>query len=133
MWLRRLRIWHCHCSGLGCCCHTALVSSHQGTPSCFYFIFCLFRATLMAHGGSQARGRIGATAAGLHHSHSNARSEPHLRPIPQLTATRILNPLSEARDRTCVLMDARQIHFCCATLGTPCFHFNPVLLLPCFF
>ena len=31
-----------------------------------------------AYGSSQARGRIGATAAGLHHSHSNARFEPHL-------------------------------------------------------
>ena len=30
----------------------------------------------MAYGGSQARDRIRATAAGLHHSHSNARSEP---------------------------------------------------------
>jgi len=38
-------------------------------------------------GGSQARGLVGATAAGLHHSHSNTRSEPHLRPTPQLMAT----------------------------------------------
>ena len=32
---------------------------------------------------------------------------------------RILNPLSEARDGTCILMDASQIHFCCAMTGTP--------------
>ena len=38
-----------------------------------------------AYGGSQARGLIGATAAGLHHSHT--RSEPHLRPTPQFMAT----------------------------------------------
>ena len=31
----------------------------------------------------------------------------------------ILNPLSEARDRTCTLMDTSQIRFCCATAGTP--------------
>ena len=31
-----------------------------------------------AYGGSQARGGIGAAATGLRHSHSNARSEPHL-------------------------------------------------------
>ena len=31
----------------------------------------------------------------------------------------ILNPLSEARDWTCVLMDTNQIHFFCATMGTP--------------
>ena len=66
----------------------------------------------MAHGGSQAGGPIGAVAAGLRHSHSNARSEPSLGPTPQLTAMgRILNPLSEARDQFCVLMDASQIHF----------------------
>ena len=46
----------------------------------------LFRAAPVAYGGSQARGPIGAIAAGLHHSHSNSRSEPHLRPTPQLMA-----------------------------------------------
>ena len=46
----------------------------------------LFRATLVAYGSSQARGQIGATAAGLSHSHSNFGSEPHLLPTPQLTA-----------------------------------------------
>ena len=51
------------------------------------FVFCLFRAALTAYGGSQARGRIGAVAAGLRQSHSNAGSELHLRPTPQLMAT----------------------------------------------
>ena len=46
-----------------------------------------FQATPMAYGGSQARGRMGATAAGLHQSHSNTGSEPCLQPTPQLTAT----------------------------------------------
>ena len=59
--------------------------------------FCLFFAVVVvvaiswaapaAYGGSQARGQIGAVAAGLLQSHSNARSEPRLRPTPQLTAT----------------------------------------------
>ena len=40
----------------------------------------------MAYGGSQARGRIGAAAAGLHHSHSDAGLEPCLRSTPRLTA-----------------------------------------------
>ena len=40
--------------------------------------FCLFRVILTAYGGSLARGPIGAVAAGLRHSHSNARSEPCL-------------------------------------------------------
>ena len=55
----------------------------------------------MAYEGSQAKGRIGDVASGLHHSHSNARSEPHLRPTPQLRW--IPNTLSEARDQTQVL------------------------------
>ena len=50
------------------------------------FIFVFFRAALVAYAGSQARGRIGSVAAGLHHSHSNIRSEPRLRPTAQLTA-----------------------------------------------
>ena len=50
------------------------------------FFFSLFRATLMAHGGSQARGGIRAVAATLCHSHSHAGSKPRLQPT-QLTAT----------------------------------------------
>ena len=50
----------------------------------FFFFFLLFRAALEAYGVSQARGQIGATSAGLHHS--NTRSEQHLQPTPQLTA-----------------------------------------------
>ena len=66
------------------------------TPRCvilFYFIlfyFSLFafsRAASAAYGGSQARGRNGAVAAGLHQRHSNAGSEPRLPPTPQLTTT----------------------------------------------
>ena len=65
-------------------CHrcSVLQKAHGGVFACFGF-----RATPAAHGGSQARGRIGATAAGLHHSQSNAGSEPRLRPTPQRTAT----------------------------------------------
>ena len=43
-----------------------------------FFFFLAFRATLTAHGGSQAWGQIEATAAGLYHSHSNAASKPLL-------------------------------------------------------
>ena len=64
----------------------------------FYFIyfiylflssFCLFAFSVAiptAYGGSQARGLIGAVAAGLRQSHSNTGSEPHVRSTPQLTA-----------------------------------------------
>ena len=50
-------------------------------------IFAISWAAPAAYGGSQARGRIGAVATGLHQSHSNSGSEPRLRPTPQLTAT----------------------------------------------
>ena len=36
-----------------------------------FFFWSFFRATPMAYGSSQARGRIGAVAASLHHRHSN--------------------------------------------------------------
>ena len=53
----------------------------------FVCLFCLFGATPMAYGGSQSRGRIGAVAASLHQSHSEARSELRLQPTPQVMAT----------------------------------------------
>ena len=56
------------------------------------FFFFPFRAVPAAYGGSQARGQIGAAAANLRHSHSNARSEPCLQPIPQLMAILDLQP-----------------------------------------
>ena len=49
----------------------------------FFFFFPFFlKATCVAYGSFQARDRIRAAAA----SHSNTRSEPHLRPTPQLTS-----------------------------------------------
>ena len=38
---------------------------------CYHFFTTVFDFRA-AHGGSQARGQIGATAAGLHHRHSKA-------------------------------------------------------------
>ena len=73
-----------------------------------HLLLLLFsRAAPEAYGSFQARDRIGTVVAGLHHSHSNTRSELRLSPTPQL----ILNPLSKARDQTWVLMDASQMRF----------------------
>ena len=44
----------------------------------FFFFFFPFRAALVAHGGSQAGGPIGAATANLYHSHSNSGTKPHL-------------------------------------------------------
>ena len=54
-------------------CIAAIFMNYVNKYMCIYiniytfilcYIFLLFRATPMAYGGSQARGRIGATAAG---------------------------------------------------------------------
>ena len=52
----------------------------------FLFFFFAFWAAPVAYGRSQAGSPIRTTAAGLCHSHSNARAELHLHPTPQLTA-----------------------------------------------
>ena len=63
--------------------HTAfplqcLLILNSPAPSIFFFfVFCLFRATPSAYGGSQARDQIRTVVTGLRCSHSNARSEPH--------------------------------------------------------
>ena len=82
-------------------------------------IFFLFRAAPKACGSSQARGRIRAAAAGLHHSPSNTRYKGHLWSMLHLHQCWILNPLSEAGGGTCILMDASQVRFRWATMGTP--------------
>ena len=79
-----------------------------------FFFFCFSRAAPTAYGGSQARGRIGAVAAGLRRSHSTVGSEPCLQPVRHSSRQhQILNPLCEARARTCNLMVPSRIRFCC--------------------
>ena len=53
----------------------------------FVVVVAISWAAPAAYGGSQARGPIRAVATGLCQSHSNAGSEPHLQPTPQLMAT----------------------------------------------
>ena len=60
-----------------------------------FCLFVLFTAIPAACGSSQARGSIGATAASR--SHSNAGSEPCLRPTPQLTATLDPRPTEQSQ------------------------------------
>ena len=57
--------------------------------SLFVCLFCfvfLFRAAPVAYGSFQPGDWIGAAAAYLHHSYSNAGSESCLGPTPQLMA-----------------------------------------------
>ena len=59
----------------------------QGLTFLSFFVCVISWAAPTAYGGSQARGRIGAVAAGLHHSHSNVGSELRLQPTSRLKAT----------------------------------------------
>ena len=85
----------------------------------FFFIFFLFMAAGAVYGISLPRGPKRATAAGLHHSHSNTRSGWCPQPTLQLRQCKILNPLNEARDKTSVLMVTSWVVYRWATVGTP--------------
>ena len=67
-------------------CVKLVVHRTLNTKWFWLFLFVLlFMAMPSPYGSSQARDPITA-AAGLHHSHSNTGSEPHLRPTPQIVA-----------------------------------------------
>ena len=67
--------------------------------SFFFFLLSFFGGVLHeAYGSSQARDQIRAIAAGLCHSHSNARSELRLGPTPQLMATLDSQPTEWAQE-----------------------------------
>ena len=51
----------------------------------------------MADGSSQARGRIVAAVASLHHSHSHMGFEPCRQPVLQLTAMQDLQPTEQGQ------------------------------------
>ena len=51
------------------------------------YVFAFYGPHLQHMEVPRLGGQIGATAAGLHHSPSNAGSEPPLQPTPQLTVT----------------------------------------------
>ena len=82
-------------------------------------VFCPFKPTPMAYGGSQARGLIGAIAASL--CQSPATPDPSLvcDLHHSLQQRWILNPPSKTRNWTHNHIVPSQIRFCCATMETP--------------
>ena len=76
----------------------------------FFGSFCVFRATPMAYGGSQARGPIGAVATSLHPATATWDPSPICDLYHSLQQHQILNPLNEAGNRTHILMDASRVH-----------------------
>ena len=69
-------IWACGCWLILLAFEQTHLTSAYGQMDTFSleesFLFSLFRATPKAYGGSQARGPMGAVAASLQHSYSNA-------------------------------------------------------------
>ena len=92
---------------------------HKSSFFSFVLIFCLFRATPTAHGGSQG----GAESQLQLLAYSRAIAMPDLSHVCDLhhgsQQRWIFNPLSEARDWTYNLMVPSQIHFHCTRMGTP--------------
>jgi len=92
-----------------------------------FFVFFLFIAAPAAHGSSRARGWIRASAAS--HSHSQIRHPSQICDLYHSSLQcQILNPLSEARDRTRILMDTSHVLNLLSHNRNPCKHF-----LVCFF
>ena len=76
--------------------HWSAILISISVPWLSFFFFFLFRATPVAYGSSQTRGRIRAGVASLFHSHRNVGSE---------SQRWTHNPLSETSDQKCILMD----------------------------
>ena len=132
----RLRIWHCHCSGLGRFCDLLevesstildLVASNQFLfgPQWLCHLFkihlfiiidiflfvCFFRAAPTAYEVSQARGQIGAAATGLYHGTATLDMSHVCNLHHSSWQCRIPNSLNKARDQTCILMNASHFHY----------------------
>ena len=84
---------------------------------CCFVCFLLFRPVPMAYGSSQDRDPIKTAASGLCHNHNNARSKLCLWPTTELVQS--LNPLSEARGQTHILMDASWAPYHWAMMRSP--------------
>ena len=83
--------------------------AHRSLLHSFYLsIFLLFRAAFAAHGGYQASSLIEATP--LAYATATATQDPsHVCDLHHSSQQRwILNPMSEVKDQTCVLMDTAE-------------------------
>ena len=85
-----------------------------------FFFFGLFRATPMAYGSSHRLG-VESEIQLLAYATATATRDPsHVCDLHHSSGQhQIPHPLSEARDRTHILMDPSRIHLCCTTTGTP--------------
>ena len=121
---------------------SSLLDSYwRTTEHLFGLIFFSF---LLFQGGE---GRLGERCTPMTYGISRLGIESELQPQAYPTATarwdpscicdlchtswqhQILNPLSEARDWTCILMDTSLVRYHWATMGTPIFSFIKELLI----
>ena len=91
----------------------------------FLFFFLLFKAAPVAYGSSSARGLIRAVTT----AYATATAMPDPSHVCNLHHSsrqcRILNPLSEARDRNCIFLDTSQFPYHWITFYTQrCRHFS---------
>ena len=98
-----------------CAFHGECERSGRRKHGSVFFLF-FFKAS---YGGSQARGRIRATAAGLRLSHSNTDQSCVCELHHSSWHRWIPNSLREARDQTRTFMGTSRVRFRCTTTGTP--------------
>ena len=111
---QQLHIFFCTIFALS----SPLYVSLQTSLFAFFFFPLDFRAAHAAYGSSQARGPIGASTAT---ATATATQDPSwVCDLPHSSRQCwILNPLSEARDQTHILIDTCQVHYHWATVWTP--------------
>ena len=96
--------------------------------SVFFVLFCfVFPVFLGPHPGHMAVPRLGVKSELYLPTYATATAMPDLSHVCNLHHSswqpQIFNPLSEARDRTCVFMLTGKIPFCWAITGTSDFFF----------
>uniref|UniRef100_A0A8D1DAL5 Uncharacterized protein n=1 Tax=Sus scrofa TaxID=9823 RepID=A0A8D1DAL5_PIG len=96
-----------------------MITFKKKSPLNFFFFFFCFLGPLLWH---MEVPRLGVESELQLPAYTTATATPDPSRVCDLHYSsqqrRILNPLSEARDRTCVLMDTSQIRFHGATMGT---------------
>ena len=104
--------------------HFSISLSSLSPYVCYIIIFfCLFVCFLGLHLQHIEVPRLGVEPELQLPTYLTATAMPDLRHICELCHSsrqhQILNPLSEAKDQTCILTDTSQIRFCWAITGTP--------------
>ena len=111
-----------HLSPVGFSCHWCWL------VVLFYFILWMFLSFLGLHPRHMEVPRLGVHLELQLSAYTTATAMQYPSHICDLGHSswqhQILDPPSKVRDWTCILMGTSQVHFRCATMGTPWFYFN---------